>query len=92
MFATLTRVVAFVYDSCMSKTITIDDDVYTLLSSLKQNRGDSFTKVLRRHVHKPAETAGELLDAYENEPPPKVAPLALKRLSRQRGRRSGGRK
>jgi hypothetical protein len=28
----------------MSKTITIDDDVYELLSSLKQGAGDSFTK------------------------------------------------
>ena len=80
------------YDSCMSKTITIDDDVYRLLSSLKQDSGDSFTKVLRRHVHKPAKTAGELLDAYENEPPPKMEPLALNRLLKQRGRRSGGRK
>ncbi len=80
------------HDSCMSKTITIDDDVYHLLSSLKQGNGDSFTKVLRRHVHKPAETAGELLEAYEGQPPPKVDPAALKRLMLQRGRRSGGRK
>jgi predicted CopG family antitoxin len=79
------------YDSCMSKTITIDDDVYKLLSSLKRENGDSFTKVLRRHVHKPAETAGELLDSYEGELPPKVKPSALKRLLHQRGRRSGGR-
>jgi len=76
----------------MSKTITIDDDVYKLLSSLKRESGDSFTKVLRRHVHKPAETAGELLDAYEHETPPKVRPLALHRLLNQRGRRSSGRK
>jgi predicted CopG family antitoxin len=76
----------------MSKTITIDDDVYKLLSSLKRDSGDSFTKVLRRHVHKPAETAGELLDAYEHEPPPKVDPSALNHLLNQRGRRSGGRK
>jgi predicted CopG family antitoxin len=76
----------------MSKTITIDDDVYKLLSSLKRDSGDSFTKVLRRHVHKPAETAGELLDAYELEPAPNVDPLALKQLLIQRGRRSGGRK
>jgi predicted CopG family antitoxin len=80
------------YDSCMSKTITIDDDVYKLLLSLKQGHGDSFTKVLRRHVHKPAETAGELLEAYASEPAPKAAPGALKRLLLQRGRRSGGRK
>jgi predicted CopG family antitoxin len=76
----------------MSKTITIDDDVYKLLSSLKQGTGDSFTKVLRRHVHKPAETAGELLAIYENEAPPRANPMALKRLLTERGRRSGGRK
>jgi negative regulator of replication initiation len=76
----------------MSKTITIDDDVYKLLFSLKKDHGDSFTKVLRRHVHKPADTAGELLDVYENEPPPPVNAPALKRLADQRGRRSGGRK
>jgi predicted CopG family antitoxin len=76
----------------MSKAITVDDDVYNLLSSLKQGPGDSFTKVVRQHVHKPAETAGELLDAYENEAPPKMEPLALNRLLNQRGRRSGGRK
>jgi len=81
-----------VYDPCMSKTITIDDDVYQLLSSLKQDRGDSFTKVLRRHIHKTADTAGELLDAYENEPPPKIELTALDRVSQERGRRSGGRK
>jgi predicted CopG family antitoxin len=90
--ASLTGAAAFVYGSCMSKTITIDDGVYKLLSSLKRDNGDSFTKVLRRHVHKPAETAGELLDAYEHEPPPKVQQSALQRLLHQRGRRSSGRK
>src|SRR5438876_399062 len=82
---------AFMQCSCMSKTITIDDDVYKTLSSLKQGAGDSFTKVLRRHVVKPAETAGELLDAYENAPPPKVDPVILDRLLKERGRRSRGR-
>jgi predicted CopG family antitoxin len=76
----------------MSKTITIDDDVYRLLASLKEGAGDSFTKVLRRHVHKPCDTAGELLDAYKNEPPPKANREMLDRLLRERGRRSGGRK
>lgn len=80
------------HDSCMSKTITIDDDVYHLLSSLKEGPGDSFTRVLRRHVHKPVETAGELLDAYENEPPPRANPAVLEGLLKGRGRRSGGRK
>jgi predicted CopG family antitoxin len=56
----------------MSKTITIDDDVYKLLRSLKAGRQDSFTKVIRRNIHKPAETCGELLDRMENFPPPKV--------------------
>jgi predicted CopG family antitoxin len=76
----------------MSKTITIDDDAYKLLASLKQGERDSFTKVIRRHVVKPAETCGELLDAYETAPPPRVDPEILDRLLKQRGRRSGGRK
>jgi predicted CopG family antitoxin len=80
------------HDSCMSKTITIDDDAYALLVSLKQGAGDSFTKVIRRHVYKPAETCGELLDAIADEPPPKVDLGALGIMARDRGRRSGGRK
>jgi predicted CopG family antitoxin len=78
--------------SCMSKTITIDDDVYQTLRSLKHGHGDSFTKVLRRHVARPLETAGELLDAYEQLPPPKVNPQVLDRILKERGRRSGGRR
>ncbi len=77
----------------MSKCITIDDDVYKLLRSLKQGPGDSFTKVIRRNVYKPLDTCGELLDAYEQDPPPHKADLArLDRIERDRGRRSGGRK
>jgi hypothetical protein len=91
-FGFLATTASFMRNSRMSKTITIDDDVYKLLSSLKLNSGDSFTKVLRRHVHKPIDTAGDLLDAYEHEPPPKVNPAALHRLLNQRSRCSGGRK
>ena len=76
----------------MSKTITIDDDAYALLASLKQGTHDSFTKVIRRHVYRPAETCGELLDAMENEPPPKADPAILDQIAKDRGRRSGGRK
>jgi hypothetical protein len=76
----------------MGKTITIDDDAYKLLRSLKQGGNDSFTKVIRRHVHKPAETCGELLDASENDPPPAVDLKTLNFLAANRGRRSGGRK
>jgi predicted CopG family antitoxin len=76
----------------MSKTITIDDDVYQLLASLKRGTADSFTKVIRRHVYKPAETCGELLDSYVNEPPPRAKREALDRILKERGRRSGGRK
>ena len=78
-------------DSCMSKTITIDDDAYKLLASLKQTERDSFTKVILRHIHRPAETCGELLDLMENEPPPSVDQKMLKRVAEDRGRRSGGR-
>ncbi len=77
----------------MSKRITIDDDTYKLLRSLKQGPGDSFTKVIRRNVYKPLDTCGELLDSYEQDPPPQRANLeALRRIERERGRRSGGRR
>jgi predicted CopG family antitoxin len=77
----------------MSKCITIDDETYQMLRSLKQGPGDSFTKVIRRNVHKPLETCGEVLDAYEQDPPPQKAELSrLDRIERERGRRSGGRK
>jgi len=76
----------------MSKTITIDDDVYDLLRSLKEGKQDSFTKVIRRHVHKPLETAGELHDAYMQLPPPTIDLEISDKVTRERGRRSGGRK
>ena len=78
--------------SCMSKTITIDDDAYKLLRKLKRGTGDSFTKVIRRHIIAPAETARELLDAMAAQPPPNVDLHILDRIERERGRRSGGRK
>jgi len=76
----------------MGKTITIEDDVYELLLSLKEGNQDSFTKVIRRHVHKPVETCGELLDVYAKLPPPNVDPNVLAQVVKGRGRRSGGRK
>ena len=76
----------------MSKTITIDDDAYKLLASLKQNGRDSFTKVILRHVYRPADTCGELLDLMENQPPPPVDLEVLRRVAQGRGRQSGCRK
>jgi len=78
--------------SCVSKRITVDDDVYRTLLSLKQGAGDSFTKVLRRHVVKPLDTAGELLDAYDKVPSPNLDDVLMGRLLKERGRRSRGRK
>lgn len=75
----------------MSKKIKIDDDVYVLLVSLKKGNQDSFSKVIRRHVHKPLETAGELLDAYSQLPPPIIDLEVLDKVVKGRGRRSGGR-
>lgn len=77
--------------SCM-KTITIDDDAYELLASLKQDKRDSFTKVILRHIRKPCNTAGELLDYYEGKPPPDIDWGVLDKILAGRGRRSGGRK
>ena len=76
----------------MSKCITIEEDVYDLLVSLKQDSRDSFTRVIRRHIPRPLETAGELLDAYEHAPPPKVNWDVLDKIAAGWGRRSGGRK
>jgi predicted CopG family antitoxin len=76
----------------MSKNINVEDDVYELLASLKQDSRDSFTRVIRRHIHRPCNTAGELLDAYEHIPPPDVDLGVLERIEKERGRRSGGRK
>ena len=87
------RPTAFVYYSCMSRTITIDDEAYKLLRSLKQGPGDSFTRVIHRHVHKPLETCGEIADYLDHQhPPPKVDADILGRVIKERGRRSGGRK
>ena len=77
----------------MSKTITIEDDVYDLLASLKEDsRRDSFTRVIRRYLPRPCETAGELLDVYEHAPLPKVNWDVLDRDCRWPGQASGGRK
>ena len=87
----MTNLCLFVHNSCMGKTITIDDDAYKLLRSLKQDARDSFTRVIRRHIIKPAETNAELIEAAESQPPPNADPAVLKRLLKERGRRSGGR-
>lgn len=84
--------VPFVYDSCMSKNITIDDDAYKTLLSLKEGPQDSFTKVIRRNLSVRLETAGELLDFHEAQPAPNVDMEVLNRVIKGRGRRSGGRR
>ena len=80
------------HSSCMGKTITLDDKAYALLKSLKQGTRDSFSQVILRHITKPLETAGELLDFYDRQPPPEVDMELLNRIERERRRRSGGRK
>jgi len=76
----------------MGKTITIDDNAYQLLSSLKTGPQDSFTKVILRNIHKPLETCGEILDAHEQLPRPPIDVMILEKVLKGRGRRSGGRR
>ena len=70
----------------MHRNITIDEKAYNLLASLKTEPRDSFTKVILRHVRKPANTCGELLEALENSEPPQIA--VMKKFLAGRGRRS----
>jgi predicted CopG family antitoxin len=76
----------------MGKTITIDDEAYNLLSSLKQGKRDSFSQVIHRNIARRANTAGELEDAYHDSPPPNIDLEVLEQIIKDRGRRSGGRK
>jgi predicted CopG family antitoxin len=71
----------------MSKTITVDDDAYKLLASLKEDNRDSFSKVIRRNIRRPANTCGELLDLMEMDPPMPVNEAVLNQFLKQRGRR-----
>lgn len=71
----------------MHRNITIDEKAYNLLASLKTDPRDSFTKVILRHVRKPADTCGELLEAFEGYVPP-VKVEDIDKFIKSRGRRS----
>ena len=51
-----------------------------------------FTKVILRHIHKPLDTCGEILDAHEQLPRPDIDATVLEKILKGRDRRSGGRK
>ena len=58
-----------------------------MLKGLK-HPGESFSAVILRHTHPPAETCGELLERLEALPPPEINPDQLRKFRAQRGRRS----
>ena len=66
------------------KKIKIEDDVYDLLASLKEEKNDSFSKIIRRNLHLPAETGAELWGFYENAPAPKADSRVLDDLLKKR--------
>ena len=72
----------------MHRNITIDEKAYNLLASLKTEPRDSFTTVILRHVRKPADTCGELIDRIEAMGPPPVKIENIDRYIKSRGRRS----
>ena len=76
-----------VYCPCSMRTITIDDEAYKILRRLKQGKGDSFTRVIKRN-YQTFDTCGELLDWIESEPPPKINRERLKTFGQSRGKRS----
>jgi hypothetical protein len=61
--------------SSMARTITIKQDFYELLVSLKAGPRDSFSNVIRRHIdlppesETPLETEGGLLDYHDSRSP-----------------------
>lgn len=71
----------------MAINITLSQDAYERLADLKHGRGDSFSKVVLRHFVPPADTAGQLLERFEQLPAPKVDWKRLETLGEQRGRR-----
>jgi predicted CopG family antitoxin len=71
----------------MHRNITIDENAYNLLASLKTGPRDSFTKVILRHVRKPADTCGELLESFKGYVPP-VEVEDIDKFITERGRRS----
>ena len=72
----------------MHRNITIDEKAYNLLASLKTGPRDSFTKVILRHVRKPADTCGELHETMEELGTPPVNLESIDYYLRNRGRRS----
>ena len=82
------RLVCFVYRSGMASThVTLNDEAYRLLRKLKQ-RGESFSDVILRSVHRRADTFGELLDYAEQDPPPQLDMALMENHLKQRKRRS----
>lgn len=70
-----------------STNIMVNDLAYAALKKLKQP-GESFSKVILRHLRPPADTAGELLERIEHAPPPPVNLDRLAQFESGRKRRS----
>lgn len=78
----------FVYGSCMASTnITLNEEAYRLLKSAKR-KGESFSAVILRNVHRRADTAGQLLDLTETDELPPVNFARLEQAVGERKRRS----
>ncbi len=68
-------------------TIALTQPAYERLKKQKLP-GESFSDVVLREIPEPCETAGDVLESVQRNPPPRVDPKRIDAFLATRGRRS----
>ena len=69
------------------KTITLNDEAYRRLKQGKR-KGESFSEVVIRTMRERGNTAGEILDLSERDPPPRFDETLMRQVIQGCKRRS----